>query len=71
LFPHDDNKQMIVSGSNGDTVDLLHANVSGVADVAWQQHGTTAVGGAVYNVYEHSGAYAELLIQQGVQVAVH
>jgi hypothetical protein len=65
LFQHD-GKQMIVNGSNGDTVNLLHASVAGVADVDWQQHGTTAVGGVVYNLYEHSGAHAELLIQQGV-----
>jgi hypothetical protein len=35
------------------------------------QGGTAEVGGVTYNVYEHSGAHAELLVQQGVQIALH
>ncbi|WP_152602929.1 Ig-like domain-containing protein [Caballeronia sordidicola] len=71
LFQNDGNKQMVVNGSNGDTVDLLHAKVAGIADTDWQTHGTAAVGGVTYNVYEHAGAHTELLIQQSVQVVVH
>jgi hypothetical protein len=71
LLQNDGNKQMIVNGSNGDTVDLLHAKVAGIADTDWQTHGTAAVGGVTYNVYEHAGAHTELLIQQSVQVVVH
>ena len=62
---------MMVNGSDGDTVDLSNAHIAGVADGQWQQEGTAVVGGVTYNVYEHSGAHTELLVQQGVQVALH
>ncbi|KQR90045.1 hypothetical protein ASG35_02150 [Burkholderia sp. Leaf177] len=71
LFMYDGNKQMIVNGSNGDTVDLLHANVARVQEADWENHGTANVGGVEYNVYQHEGAQTELLIQQGVHVVVH
>jgi len=71
LFQYDGNKQMIVNGSSGDTVDLLHAKVARVADTDWESYGTANVGGVEYNVYQHEGAQAELLIQQGVHVVVH
>jgi len=71
LFQYDGNKQMIVNGSNGDTVDLLHAKVARVEDTDWESHGTANVGGVEYNVYQHEGAQTELLIQQGVHVVVH
>jgi len=71
LFQYDGNKQMIVKGSSGDTVDLLHAKVARVVDTDWESHGTTNIGGVEYNVYQHEGAEAELLIQQGVHVVVH
>ena len=71
LFQHDGKQQMVVQGSNGDSVDLSNAHIAGVADGQWQQHGATQVGGVTYNVYEHSGAHAELLVQQGVQIALH
>jgi hypothetical protein len=35
------------------------------------QEGTAVIGGVTSNVYEHSGAHAELLVQQGVQIALH
>lgn len=71
LFQNDGNKQMLVSGSNGDTVSLSNTHLVGVTDGEWLQHGTAQVGGVTYNVYEHAGAHAELLVQQGVQVALH
>ena len=71
LFQHDGKQQMVVQGSNGDSVDLSNAHIAGVADGHWQQSGATQVGGVTYNVYEHSGAHAELLVQQGVQIALH
>jgi large repetitive protein len=60
-----------VNGSNGDTVDLSNAHIAGVADGQWQAEGTAVMGGVTYNVYEHSGAQTELLVQQGVQIALH
>ncbi|SAL37266.1 hemolysin-type calcium-binding region [Caballeronia sordidicola] len=71
LFQKDGHQQMMVNGSNGDTVDLSNAHIAGVADGQWQQAGTAQVGGVTYNVYEHSGAHTELLVQQGVQIALH
>ncbi|MGA7817752.1 Ig-like domain-containing protein [Caballeronia sp.] len=71
LFQKDGKHQMMVSGSNGDAVDLSNAHIAGVADGQWAQHSTAQVGGVTYNVYEHSGAHTELLVQQGVQIALH
>jgi large repetitive protein len=71
LFQHDGHQQLMVNGSNGDTVDLSNAHFAGVADGQWQAEGTAVVGGVTYNVYEHSGAHTELLVQQGMQVALH
>jgi hypothetical protein len=71
LFQKDGHQQLMVKGSDGDTVDLSNAHIAGVADGQWQAEGTTVVGGVTYNVYEHSGAHTELLVQQGVQVALH
>jgi hypothetical protein len=71
LFQKDGKQQMMVSGSHGDAVDLSNAHIAGVADGHWAQHGTAQVSGVTYNVYEHSGAHTELLVQQGVQIALH
>ncbi|QIE22460.1 Ig-like domain-containing protein [Caballeronia sp. SBC2] len=71
LFQKDGKQQMLVSGSNGDSVDLSNAHIAGVADGHWMQGGTAVVSGVTYNVYEHSGAHVELLVQQGVQIALH
>ena len=71
LFIKDGKQQMMINGSDGDKVDLSNAHIAGVADGQWQQEGTTVVGGVTYNVYEHSGAHTELLVQQGVQIVVH
>ncbi|KQR76217.1 hypothetical protein ASG35_13995 [Burkholderia sp. Leaf177] len=71
LFHKDGKQQLIVNGKEGDTVDLSNAHVAGLADGEWQQHGTAQVSGVTYNVYEHSGAHAELLAQQDIQVVVH
>ncbi|CAN7191877.1 Ig-like domain-containing protein [Caballeronia sp. LjRoot34] len=71
LFQKDGKQQMLVSGSNGDSVDLSNSHVAGVTDGLWQQEGTTQVSGVTYNIYEHSGAHVELLVQQSVQVSLH
>jgi large repetitive protein len=71
LFQQDGKQQLMVNGKEGDVVDLSNSHIAGLAEGEWQQHGTTQVGGVTYNVYEHSGAHTELLVQQGVQIAVH
>jgi hypothetical protein len=71
LFVQDGEQQVMVKGAAGDTVDLSNTHVAGVADGTWQQHGTAVVSGVTYNVYEHSGAHVELLVQQGVTTTLH
>jgi hypothetical protein len=62
---------MMVIGSKGDTLDLSNAHIAGVADGQWQQQGAEQVAGVTYDVYEHSGAHVELLVQQGMQITLH
>jgi hypothetical protein len=71
LFKHDGNQQVMVSGSAADSVNLSNAHIAGVAEGQWTQHGTAQVGGVTYNAYENAAAQAELLVQHGVQVALH
>jgi hypothetical protein len=71
LFQKDGKQQLMVKGSNGDTVDLSNAHIAGVADGQWQAEGTAQVGGVVYNVYEHSSANTELLVEHQVRIEVH
>ncbi|KQR80370.1 hypothetical protein ASG35_30450 [Burkholderia sp. Leaf177] len=71
LFMKDGKQQMMVQGKEGDEVDLSNSHIAGLAEGEWQAHGTAQVGGVTYNVYEHSGAHTELLVQQGVQIVVH
>jgi hypothetical protein len=71
LFQKDGKQQLMVKGSDGDAVDVSNGHIAGLADGQWQQEGSTQVGGVTYNVYEHSGAHTELLVQQGVQIALH
>ena len=68
LFQKDGQQQMMVRGSDGDTVDLSNTHIAGVADGQWEQHGTTQVGGVRYNVYEHSSADVELLIEPVIRI---
>jgi len=75
LFQKDGKHQVILNDSNGDsngdTVDVSNAHIAGVTDGQWQQHGTAHTDGVTYDVHVHSGAQAELLVQQGLQVALH
>jgi hypothetical protein len=71
LFQKDGKQQMMVKGSDGDTVDLSNTHIAGVADGQWEQHGTTQVGGVTHNVYEHSSANVELLIEQAIRIDMH
>lgn len=71
LFLQDAKQQMMVNGSNGDTVNLSNSHVAGVADGEWDATGSEQIGGVMYNVYEHSGAHVELMVKQGVLVELH
>jgi len=71
LFQKDGNQQLMINGKEGDTVELSNSHVAGLADGEWHQNGTAQVSGVTYNVYEHTGAHAELLVQQNTQIALH
>ncbi|HBO3681034.1 TPA: hypothetical protein L4T35_000943, partial [Pseudomonas aeruginosa] len=69
LFVSDDRVQLMVKGNMGDEVnlsDLLGADGMDTGD--WAAKGQMTSGGVTYNVYQHSGMDAELLVQQNVQV---
>ncbi|WP_363319319.1 Ig-like domain-containing protein [Pseudomonas chlororaphis] len=69
LFMTDDRVQLMVKGNLGDQVnlsDLLGADGMDTGD--WGAKGQMTSGGVTYNVYQHSGMDAELLVQQNVQV---
>lgn len=71
LFQKDGKQQMMVNGKEGDEVDLSNSHIAGLAEGEWQAHGTTEVGGVTYNVYEHSSANAELLVEHTVRIEMH
>lgn len=68
LFVTDGKTQMMIKGNAGDKVQLSDILPSGSDVGDWKQaSGTVQVGGVTYNIYQHSGLDAELLVQQGVQ----
>jgi hypothetical protein len=71
LFVKDGKQQLMINGKEGDTVELSNSHVAGLADGEWHENGTAQVSGVTYNVYEHSGVHAELLVQQGAQIELH
>ncbi|MES2247254.1 MAG: Ig-like domain-containing protein [Pseudomonadota bacterium] len=67
LFVDDGRVQMKVLGNSGDTVDLgdlLNNNHLGY----WSKSGQVTLSGVAFDVYQHSGLAAEVLVQQGVTV---
>ncbi|WP_170264761.1 Ig-like domain-containing protein [Pantoea dispersa] len=68
LFIDDGKTQMLIKGDSNDIIKLSDILPSGEKEGSWsQQTGQITVGGVAYNVYSHSGADAELLVQQGVK----
>jgi hypothetical protein len=63
LFRIDGKQQLMVNGKAGDAVKLSNTHVAGIADGDWEQQAETKVGGVTYNVYEHSTAHVELMVQ--------
>jgi hypothetical protein len=62
---------MMVQGKDGDSVDLPNAQITGLADGEWAQHGTAVVGDVTYKVVGHSSANAELLVEHEVCIELH
>jgi hypothetical protein len=71
LFRADGKQQFMVNGKAVDTVELSNTRVAGIADGDWERQGNATIGGVAYDVYEHSTAHVELMVQQGVQLSMH
>jgi hypothetical protein len=71
LFRADGKQQFMVNGKAAVTVELSNTRVAGIADGDWERQGNATIGGVVYDVYEHSTAHVELMLQQGVQLSMH
>ncbi|WP_152602919.1 hypothetical protein [Caballeronia sordidicola] len=71
LFRVDGKQQFMVNGKAGDTVKLSNTSVAGITDGDWEQQPETKIGGVTYDVYEHSTAHVELMVQSGVQLTMH
>lgn len=71
LFIDDGKRQLIVNGKEGDSVDLTNSHVAGLTEGDWRHHGTTEVGGVLYNVVAHSSANTELLVEHSVRIEMH
>jgi hypothetical protein len=70
LFRIDGKQQLMVNGKAGDSVKLSNTRVAGIADGEWEQQAETQIGGVTYNIYEHSTAHVELMVQSGVQLTM-
>lgn len=67
-FTGDDTRQLMIKGDAGDVVNLTDLLPDGTDPGNWAKaEGTVTVGGVQYEVYQHSGADTELLVQLGVQ----
>ncbi|WP_265303358.1 Ig-like domain-containing protein [Pantoea sp. JK] len=67
-FTADDTKQLMIKGDKGDVVNLSDLLPDGTDPGNWAKaEGTVTVSGVQYEVYQHSGAETELLVQLGVQ----
>lgn len=68
LFHADGNVQMMVKGNSGDVVNLSDLMSNNADPGDWNQGGSVTVGGLSYQLWQHSGMDAELLVQDGVTV---
>ncbi|TDN46831.1 Ig-like domain-containing protein [Scandinavium goeteborgense] len=64
-FIHDGKQQLVITGDQGDEVDL---KVADITHNEWLNAGVFTAGGVQYEVYQHLGSDAELLIQHGLDV---
>ncbi|WP_217547601.1 Ig-like domain-containing protein [Pantoea sp. GbtcB22] len=68
LFLNDGASQMMITGDAGDVVNLSDLLPDGTDTGNWNIAGDVIVGGVTYQVYQHSGLDADLLVQQNVTV---
>jgi len=71
LYREDGKQQFMVNGKAGDSVILSNTRVAGIADGSWEQQTDATIGGVKYNVYEHSTAQVELMVQANVELSLH
>jgi len=69
LFLQDGNKQLMIKGDAGDTVNLESLN-GDKSPEQWNAQGQVSHDGTTYNVYQNVDHEVEVLIQQGIQTHV-
>ena len=69
LFQQDGNKQLMIKGDAGDTVNLESLN-GDKSPEQWNAQGQVSHDGTTYNVYQNVDHEVEVLIQQGIQTHV-
>lgn len=70
LFQESGKTQVMVNGDASDKVNLSSLIGNDANFGAWSAPIQTTIGGTTYNVYEHSSLQSQLLVQEGVQVAL-
>ncbi|WP_336332605.1 Ig-like domain-containing protein [Pseudomonas putida] len=70
-FINDDNVQLAIKGDAGDVVMLNDLLPNGMDVGDWENLGSVTAAGIVYEVYQHTGLEAEILVQEGVAVQLH
>ncbi len=60
--------QVVITGSNTDIVDIDGFAISGGTNVWTKAAGTVMNNGVTFDIWNHNTAFAQLLIQQNVQV---
>ncbi|QXI11249.1 Ig-like domain-containing protein [Pseudomonas zeae] len=69
-FINDDSVQLAVKGNSGDVVQLSDLLPNGMDIGDWENLGVVIAAGVTYEVYQHTGVEAEILVQQGVTVQI-
>jgi hypothetical protein len=69
LFQQDGNKQLMIKGDAGDTVNLESVN-GDKSPEQWNAQGQVSHDGTTFNVYQNVDHDVEVLIQQGIQTHV-
>jgi hypothetical protein len=70
LFLDDGKLQLMVSGKEGDSVDLIRSRNGDDSGHEWERHGTAQFGGHTFNVIEHASGRAELWVEQAVTIGL-
>ncbi|CAM4062321.1 Ig-like domain-containing protein [Rahnella bruchi] len=65
LFTEDGKQQLAITGDQGDVVEL---KVEDLSHNTWQDAGQVTAGGIQYEVYQHTAADVELLVQHGLEL---